>query len=215
MKKKNFLRLLSVMCLVLSVTHGNARTNKRLDIDQWTVLKKEVAKSPFENSNQFSVNLGQYGDANWHYPLPGAQIISPYGGQRHHSGTDLKRYGPGFQKDSIRAAFAGVVVMSGGYYAYGNFIVIRHANGLETAYSHNSKNLVREGQWVQAGQAIAVVGRTGRATTEHLHFEVRVDGQPIDSNVIFDHNNNRLRQRKVVFTKPKGGGKIRVTSEPL
>lgn len=109
------------------------------------------------------------------FPLPGAKVISHYGkrGGRMHTGVDLKTKA----NDTIYAAFDGEVVFSGKYYAYGNLIRIMHANALETYYGHNSKNLVEKGQQVKAGQAIAIVGQTGRATTPHLHFETRVNGK--------------------------------------
>lgn len=96
------------------------------------------------------------------FPLPSAKVISPYGTRRGHSGADLKTCAG----DTIRAAFSGVVRMSKPYAAYGNVVVIRHSNGLETIYSHNVKNLVQSGDWVLAGQPVALTGRTGRATTE-------------------------------------------------
>lgn len=187
-----------------------AQTEEKTDIDEWQVLKAEVAKDPFAHQNQFSINFAVYGDNDWHYPFPGAHIISPFGGKRHHAGTDLKtRTGA---RDTLRAAFPGEVTMSGPFYGYGNFVLIRHANGLETAYSHNTRNLVKRGQWVQAGQPIAIVGRTGRATTDHLHFETRVNGKAFDSSKLFDHNANQLRKQKFVFTKQKNGT-VKITSE--
>ena len=128
---------------------------------------------------------------NWCYPLPGAKVISPYGsrGGRTHSGTDLKTK----PNDNILAAFDGEVVFSGQYYGYGNLIRIKHANGLETYYSHNSKNLVKEGDHVKAGDVIALTGRTGRATTEHLHFETRINGKHVNSTRFFDHATHQLR----------------------
>ena len=128
---------------------------------------------------------------NWCYPLPGAKVISPYGarGGRSHSGTDLKTKA----NDNILAAFDGEVVFSGNYYGYGNLVRIKHANGLETYYSHNSKNLVKQGDRVKAGDVIALTGRTGRATTEHLHFETRINGQHVNSNRFFDHTTHQFR----------------------
>ena len=84
---------------------------------------------------------------------------------------------------------------------YGNYIKIRHANGLETCYSHNSKNLVKKGDVVKAGQVIALTGRTGRASTEHLHFECRVNGQTFDPAKIFDHANQAVKMDRLTFTK--------------
>ena len=117
------------------------------------------------------------------YPLPGAKVISPYhnnrGGHRH-TGVDLKTC----PNDPIYAVFDGVVTMSKNYYGYGNCIIIKHDNGMETLYSHNSKNLVKEGDRVKCGQQIALTGRTGRATTEHLHFELRKNGKPQNPNTL-------------------------------
>ena len=71
--------------------------------------------------------------------------------------------------------------MSAPHYGYGNCIVIKHAEGLETLYSHQSKNLVKVGQKVKAGELIGLTGRTGRATTPHLHFEVKWNGPSLQS----------------------------------
>ena len=108
----------------------------------------------------------------------------------------------------IISAFDGIVRLAKPYYAYGNVIVVRHYNGLETVYSHNSKNLVKPGDYVKAGQPIALTGRTGRATTEHLHFEVRVNGQHFNPNLVFDLQERKLNNQCLVFTQK--GGKIAV-----
>lgn len=139
----------------------------------------------------------------WCYPLPGAKVISPYGGRRHHSGTDIKTK----PNDNILAAFDGEVVFSGKYGGYGNLIRLRHDNGLETYYSHNSQNLVKVGDVVRAGQVIALTGRTGRATTEHLHFETRVNGKAVNSKKYFDHDRHTLNLK--AFKKTKDGYRIR------
>ena len=130
---------------------------------------------------------------HWCFPLPGAKVISPYGSRdgRQHTGADLKTKA----KDKIYAAFDGEVVFSGKFSGYGNLIRIKHANGLETYYAHNSKNMVKVGQHVKAGQVIALVGQTGRATTPHLHFETRVNGKPQNPANYFDLNNHTLRKR--------------------
>ena len=91
----------------------------------------------------------------------------------------------------------------------GNYIKIRHANGIETCYSHNSKNLVKKGDKVKAGQVIALTGRTGRATTEHLHFECRVNGRTFDPGRVFDHANHSIRTDLLTFTKRGGGISIK------
>ena len=141
----------------------------------------------------------------WSYPLPGAKVISPYGGRdgRRHTGVDLKTV----NKDEILAAFDGEVVFSDRFAGYGNLIRIRHSNGLETYYSHNSKNLVKKGDYVKAGQVIALTGQTGRATTPHLHFETRVNGQAVNPNTYFDHQQHTIRMN--AFSKKKDGYVIR------
>ena len=151
----------------------------------------------FDSTNSITINLAEYGDKDWSYPLPDAKLISPYGGKRRHSGVDLKTKA----NDTIVAAFAGKVRFSKSYSGYGNVIVIRHASGLETLYSHNSKNFAKVGDWVKAGQAIALTGRTGRATTEHCHFEIRVNGRAYNPNLIFDHTNHSLKRVKLVANK--------------
>ncbi len=154
---------------------------------------------PFAGASSFTLHLRNFGPGDWCHPLPGANVISPYGERdgRQHTGTDLKTV-PG---DTIRAAFAGVVFMSEPFSGYGNCVQLRHGNGLTTLYSHNERNLVKAGQTVATGQPIAIEGRTGRATTEHLHFEIRVDGQPYNSELVFDHENGTLRRHSIVFRK--------------
>ena len=84
-------------------------------------------------------------------------------------------------------------------------IVVRHYNGLETVYGHNSKRLVKSGDRVKAGQVLAVSGQTGRASTDHLHFEVRVNGKHIDPNLIIDFEKQTLLQKCLVFTSDEKG----------
>ena len=158
-----------------------------------------TASDPFGGGAKFTINLANINEKEWCYPLPGAKVISPYGprGGRMHSGVDLKTK----PSDPIYAAFDGVVTMSQVYSGYGNCVVLRHANGLETLYSHNVKNLVKVGDKVKCGQKIALTGRTGRATTEHLHFEVRVNGKHYNPNIIFDHTTRQLKKDQVTFYK--------------
>ncbi|HXF81920.1 MAG TPA: peptidoglycan DD-metalloendopeptidase family protein [bacterium] len=95
---------------------------------------------------------------------------------RHHDGIDIAApYGA-----PITAARDGVVVFSGWYQAYGRAIIIDHGQGLQTLYGHAARLLVRTGQRVTKGQIIAHVGSTGRSTGPHLHFEVRINGRPVN-----------------------------------
>lgn len=178
----------------VAVKDGNkANTNKKSkknDIDP---------ENPFENANTFKLNLADIEKEQWAYPLPGSHVISPYGGARHHSGVDIKTK----PNDNILAAFDGVVTMSGPFSGYGNCIRIKHKYGFETLYSHQSKNFVKPGDRVKAGQVIGLTGRTGRATTEHLHFEVFFQGRRMNPAVVFDHANKSLQQ--VTLTLSKNG----------
>jgi murein DD-endopeptidase MepM/ murein hydrolase activator NlpD len=162
---------------------------------------------PFQGKQFYRLNLDLISaDANaWHYPLDNAHVISGFGGRRHHSGTDIKN-GPGTK---IYAAFDGKVIQSGVFSGYGKCITIRHRNGLETRYSHNSKNLVTVGEMVKAGQVIGIVGRTGRATTEHVHFETRINGKAFDSSYVFDHAKNTLQKGTLQFKKNGGVSRLK------
>ncbi|OKZ08550.1 MAG: metalloendopeptidase [Bacteroides sp. 41_26] len=155
----------------------------------------------FTKDESLLLHLDTLTENEYAFPLPGAKVISPYGTRRGHSGADLKTCAG----DTIRAAFSGVVRMSKPYAAYGNVVVIRHSNGLETIYSHNVKNLVQSGDWVLAGQPVALTGRTGRATTEHLHFETRINGQHFNPDLIFNLKEGTLRKECVQCVK-KGNG---------
>ena len=120
--------------------------------------------------------------------------------RRPHRGVDIGlRTG-----EEVYAAFDGIVrvalptSMTGGY---GNVLVIRHVNGLETYYGHLSKFIVKSGDIVKAGDAIGYGGSTGRSTGPHLHFETRYMGQSFDPERIFDLEKGMLRSE--VFTLRK------------
>ena len=173
---------------------GSSRSDHAMTLDPDEVY------DPFTITNTFLLDLEKIEEKAWAYPLPDACVISPYGGARRHSGVDLKTK----PNDEIYAAFDGEVVASGPYYGYGNCIRIKHAYGLETLYSHQSKNMVKKGDKVKAGQVIGLTGRTGRATTEHLHFEVSFGGKRLDPAIIFDHSNHKLKAATLHLTKGKG-----------
>ncbi len=118
------------------------------------------------------------------WPTAATIITSPYGTRTHpifgttryHSGIDIGAdYG-----DTVVAADSGTVIYSGWMGGYGKAVIIDHNNGLSTLYGHNSELLVSEGQQVRKGQPISRVGSTGYSTGPHLHFEVRLNGEPVD-----------------------------------
>ena len=179
---------------------GANKKSGRSPGDHAMTLDPDEVNDPFTITNTFRLDLEKIEEHAWSYPLPDARVISPYGGARRHSGVDLKTK----PNDEIYAAFDGEVVASGPYYGYGNCIRIKHAYGLETLYSHQSKNMVKKGDKVKAGQVIGLTGRTGRATTEHLHFEVSFGGKRLDPAIIFDHSNHKLKAATLHLTKGKG-----------
>jgi murein DD-endopeptidase MepM/ murein hydrolase activator NlpD len=117
-------------------------------------------------------------------PVPGAPVTSPYGPRVHPIyGTVKIHTGIDYGADTgtpIRAAADGVVVSASWFGGYGNATIIDHGGGLATLYGHQSAMLVSEGQKVTAGQTIGRVGCTGDCTGPHVHFETRVNGDPVN-----------------------------------
>lgn len=110
------------------------------------------------------------------WPVRG-RLVSSFGmrDNAHHDGIDIA----GSSGTQVHAAEAGRVIHADNSLAgYGNMIIIKHAGILSTVYAHNRRNLVKVGEFVERGQVIAEVGRTGRASAPHLHFEVRRRGHP-------------------------------------
>lgn len=135
----------------------------------------------------FDTLAGQY----WSMPMSNCRTTSGFGYRWHrwHYGLDLDlNIG-----DPIMATFDGIVRISqynaGGY---GNYVMIRHYNGLETLYGHMTSSKVEVGQFVQAGEVIGLGGNTGKSTGPHLHFEVRYAGNAFDPTTVFDFNNMKL-----------------------
>jgi murein DD-endopeptidase MepM/ murein hydrolase activator NlpD len=121
--------------------------------------------------------------ASLHAPLDGA--VSSAFGTRDDPISSKKRYHAGIDiavpaGAEIKAASSGTVTFSGTASGYGKVVEIDHGGGMVTRYAHNAANLVTAGQEIRTGDVIAIVGRTGRATGVHLHFEVRQDGKPVD-----------------------------------
>lgn len=117
------------------------------------------------------------------WPVEGI-LTSPYGYRSSptsgkwtfHKGIDIAAK----RGTSIRTPKKGIVVVSEYQSGYGNYIEIDHGYGIRTRYGHASKLLKRVGSNVKEGEAIALVGSTGRSTGPHLHYEIRIDGVSID-----------------------------------
>jgi murein DD-endopeptidase MepM/ murein hydrolase activator NlpD len=125
----------------------------------------------------------QVGSGQLGFPVD-APITSEFGWRMHpilgyekfHAGLD---FGADFGAVT-RSAAAGYVIFAGWYGGYGNTVIIDHGNGITSLYGHSDGLYVEEGQSVERGAPIAIVGSTGLSTGPHLHFEVRQDGEPID-----------------------------------
>ncbi|MBQ2969506.1 MAG: peptidoglycan DD-metalloendopeptidase family protein [Bacteroidaceae bacterium] len=120
--------------------------------------------------------------------------------RRMHYGLDVKVQ----RGDTIRAAFDGKVrYVSYQRRGYGNYVVIRHPNGLETLYAHLTKKMVDENEVVKAGDPIGLGGNTGRSTGTHLHFETRLLGKALNPALFFDFPNQDVTGDTYLYTKPK------------
>jgi murein DD-endopeptidase MepM/ murein hydrolase activator NlpD len=132
--------------------------------------------------------LGSRGNpvpGNGRFKLPvDAPVVSPFGMRFHpilhtwrmHTGVDLGAS----SGTPIKAAGDGVVISAGWNGGYGNFTLLDHGNGLATGYAHQSQIAVSVGQQVKTGEVIGYVGSTGASTGPHLHWEVRVNGNPVN-----------------------------------
>lgn len=140
----------------------------------------QAAPPPSPDSNAGSPPpppSGQPSSSGLIWPVSGT-ITSPFGMRwgKLHPGLDI---GAGMGTP-IKAAAAGRVIVAAYDGGYGNLVVIDHGNGLATAYAHQSQIAVSVGEQVGQGQVIGYVGSTGFSTGPHLHFEVRVNGSPVD-----------------------------------
>jgi murein DD-endopeptidase MepM/ murein hydrolase activator NlpD len=134
----------------------------------------------------FSIYLYENNSA-FVFPLDTFKYLRGFRG--NHTGLDLKAD----LGDSIRAAFDGRIRFAANIHnGYGNLVIIRHYNGLETYYSHLSKILVQVNDDVKSGDIIGLVGQTGRATTHHLHFETRYHDWVFDPTKIISLQNKML-----------------------
>lgn len=116
-------------------------------------------------------------------PVPGA-ITSPFGPRHHpilgytrmHTGVDMTAP----QGQDIKAGAGGTVILADTYGGYGLTVIIDHGGGMTTLYAHQSRVFVSRGELVTSGEVVGEAGSSGLATGPHLHFEVRIDGTPVD-----------------------------------
>lgn len=130
----------------------------------------------------YDLNEGRY----WNSPLDRTPITSHFGYRRNrwHQGTDIDLV----TGDPVYSTFDGIVRVAGGHSGWGNTVLVRHYNGLETLYGHLSKILVEPNTLVKAGDKVGLGGNTGRSSGSHLHIEVRYEGNAFDSENIFKYS---------------------------
>ena len=163
------------------------------DTDAIDPYHQELSSLPERISIWIADTLNEY-----HCPRQ-VKVYSKFGlrHRRRHQGVDL----PLHRGDPVGAAFSGRVRVSKYYKGYGNLVIVRHENGLETFYAHLSERSVTAGEWVDAGDRIGLGGSTGRSTGPHLHFETRYRGYAFDPEWLIDFESGELRHRLFVLKK--------------
>ena len=175
------------------------REEEEPEIDIYTESWNSRSVNPYRNKivpNNVRIDVSEYA-----MPIRG-YVTSPYGYRprfrRVHKGIDLKLS----VGDTVRAAFSGKVRLTNyERRGYGYYVILRHANGLETVYGHLSRFLVKPNQNVKVGDPIALGGNTGRSTGAHLHFETRFMGYAINPAAIFDFANHTTHTDYYTFNK--------------
>jgi murein DD-endopeptidase MepM/ murein hydrolase activator NlpD len=164
----------------------------------WDNLKVNPYKIP---SDSILINDSVYLNlTGFRYPLAQHyRVTSEFGPRRRrfHHGIDLKVY----KGDSILNVMDGMVRIAKRVGSYGNLVVIRHNNGLESFYGHLSKILVKQDQTVKAGALIGLGGSTGRSTGTHLHFELRYLGQCLNPRDLVDFDSLCFKSDTVLLTQ--------------
>ena len=157
----------------------------------WDTINTHSAKFDIKSLKDSIREIALYDKNSCGYVHPFlGNVTSGFGPRkrRFHYGTDIDLE----TGDAVGSAFDGKVRIAKKSKSYGNVIVIRHSNGLETYYAHLSKINVEVGQEVFAGQIIGLGGNTGHSHGSHLHFEIRYLGQPINPTDIISFTDHKL-----------------------
>jgi hypothetical protein len=187
---------------IIGVKKGNMFQVNRLDLFVDSINSSIPDSMPFYNWVTDGIHFRKFdfsevqdtmlvilNDSNNYYtpPIKG-MVTSEFGKRkwRYHYGTDIDLN----TGDTVRSAFSGKVRISTYSKSYGNVVVVRHNNGLETIYGHLSKLLVDVDSNITTGTVIGLGGNTGRSYGSHLHFEVRYFDEPIDPRdiIAFEHH---------------------------
>ena len=198
------------VALVETIFQNGSKIAQR-DVETTVVTEAEpelVAVGYGEASQDIGTSSGTYSPENYaaennvsnfmfQWPVKG-RISSDFGyryifgGNNFHGGIDI----PAPMGTAVHAGASGKVIFTGYKGTYGNLVIIDHGNGLQSYYAHNSAFLVKAGDIVTRGQAIAAVGSTGRSTGPHCHFEVRLNGNRVDPLYYLPGENNAPMRQK-------------------
>lgn len=178
--KRIFLCLTLLACILLS---------------SCTAIKEATSRAGQKKTNKNT--QAQISLSDQMVPVIG-KVISPFGfrGHHRHTGADIKLQ----RGDTVRAAFCGEVLMAAPYFGYGNLVILKHQNNIETYYAHLSKCLVHKGDSIVVGQPVGLGGRTGRATTDHLHFEVRCNKVPSNPEKFFNFSTGEVKTAFMAYS---------------
>lgn len=152
------------------------------------------------------IDLSAVVSGDFFFPFSGP-ITSTYGWRdsAFHRGIDIDLN----RGDTVRSAFGGMVRFAGRSGGFGNVVIVRHYNGLETVYAHLWRIKVKAGDLVTTGQLLGLGGSTGHSTGTHLHFEIRFRGVAIDPAYFIDLKSRQLCSEKLTLVRTKQGYGVR------
>jgi murein DD-endopeptidase MepM/ murein hydrolase activator NlpD len=161
--------------------------------DQTSIWGFKIDQTKTKDTSHFEL---VHDSCDFQSPWTG-RVTSSYGwrNNRPHYGVDIKLN----TGDSVKSAFEGMVRVSKYSRSYGNVVVIRHQNGLETLYAHLSKRTVKVGDVVKTGNTLGLGGNTGRSFGSHLHFETRYLGEPLNPMDVFEITDTTFKVHKKNF----------------
>ena len=176
------------------IDFANPEEAEHFDMYDELFLENELSAGEVFDPSKMTDSIPVFMVSPWSncftFPLEASVVNSDFGWRRSrfHSGIDLDLE----VGDDVFSSFDGIVKKSDYVSGYGNLVVVKHFNGLETYYAHLSKILVAEGDTVEAGEKIALGGNTGRSTGPHLHYEIRYRGAAINPKYLVDFKNQVL-----------------------
>lgn len=161
--------------------------------DQNSIWGFKIDQTKKTDTSHFSII---HDSCDFHSPWTG-RVTSGYGWRKNrpHYGVDIKLN----TGDSVKNAFDGMVRISKYSRTYGNVVVVRHQNGLETLYAHLTKRLVKQGDKLSNGECLGLGGNTGRSFGSHLHFETRYLGEPINPMDVFEITDSTFQVKNNEF----------------